>query len=79
MKLNNRTKNILILLLFLGLFTGTLAWSVFERVLGLFDIDFTMQLGPLGFDISIVQFYIQMNPGTLLGLLSGLFIFKKLK
>ncbi len=75
MKLNNRNLSTFLLLLFLGMLVGTLAWEVLERVLGAVGLAFSLQAGPVGFDAGVIAVSIRANPGTFLGIPLGLLVF----
>jgi len=78
MKWTAKNRPVLYRLLFLGALTGTLAWTLFELVLSLLGIPFTLEAGPVGFDIQVVSFWIRFNPGTIAGLFGGYLLFKNL-
>ncbi|MEE8440954.1 MAG: hypothetical protein V3S41_04465 [Spirochaetia bacterium] len=78
MKLNNRNLPIFIRLLLISVVVATLAWELFERLLALSGVVLELSLGPIGFDIQVVAFSLQVNPGTLLGIVPGVLLFRRL-
>jgi len=78
MKLNARTRGLFLTILGLSLIIGTFAWVLLERILGFAGIPLNLEVGPVGFDIGIIAFSMQVNPGTFLGIAPGLLIFKGL-
>ena len=78
MKWTAKNRPVLYRLLFLGALTGTLAWSLLELLISLFGIPFSLETGPVGFDIHVVSFWIRCNPGTIGGLIGGYLLFKNL-
>jgi len=60
----------------LGFLIGTLAWEVLERILLQVGIELSLGIGPVGFDLSVLSVYIRINPGTFIGLLCGIFLFR---
>jgi hypothetical protein len=79
LKLTGKTFRPLLLLIFLGTVIGTLAWGILERLIShLSARPFDLSVGPLGFDLGVLQFYIKINPGSLLGAAGGFFIFRSL-
>lgn len=78
MKLTAKNLPILTRLLVLCLLVGTLAWEVLERVLELAGANLDLSVGPVGFDIEVLVLFVMANPGTLVGLLAAIMLFRKL-
>ena len=80
MKLNQRTAGTLVLLVLLGVLVGSLAWELLERLLRLFGSDFSLTLEePLKlFDLYVLALSLRANPGTALGALAGVLVFRRL-
>jgi hypothetical protein len=76
MKLSSKNRGSFGLLLALGALIGSLAWEVLERLLALLGREVALSIGPLGFDLVVVSFSLLINPGTFLGLLGGVIIFR---
>lgn len=78
MKLAAKTLPSLALLCFLGTIAGGLAWAVLERVAGLAGLAIDLSVGPVGFDLEVLSVGITVNPGTFLGLVAGILLFRAL-
>lgn len=78
MKYGKKTRGPLLRLTLLGAFSGTLAWDLLERALSYLNIAVRMGVGPVGFDLHAVSFYIYINPGSLLGIAGALVLFRRL-
>lgn len=63
------------LLFFLGLLTGTLAWELFERILDFAGVALDLGVGPVGIDLYVLAMYLRINPGSLLGAGAGILLF----
>ena len=72
-KLNSRSKTILLQLILLGLLVGTLFWELMMRLLGL---ETPLTVGPVGFDLAVLAVWISINPGSLLGVVLGYLLFR---
>lgn len=68
----------LLLLVLLGLFIGTIAWEILERLLQISGINLNLKVGPFGFDLSVLALYIKLNPGSILGAGGGFYLFTTL-
>jgi len=75
MKLNAKTLSSLLLLCFLGMLVGGLAWAVVERVALRLGLEMDFSVGPVGFDLLVIAVHVTVNPGTFLGLLGALALF----
>lgn len=78
MKFDKKNRAPLIRLLLLGAFSGTLTWALIERALSYMDIMVRMGVGPVGFDLQVISFYIYLNPGSLIGIAGALWLFRNL-
>ncbi|MDA3940767.1 MAG: hypothetical protein PF693_15900 [Spirochaetia bacterium] len=76
MKLTKKNLNPLIIVVILCTLGGSFAWFVLEIILNATGLPFTFSTGRIGFDLQIIAFYLNVNPGTVLGLASGFFVFK---
>jgi hypothetical protein len=74
MKLTNSTKKTLYTLLALGAIIGTTAWELLIRVVRRGDL--SLSVGPVGFDAEVLELWIMVNPGTVLGLALGYALFR---
>lgn len=63
-------------LLALGAVIGTLAWELISRLLQSSGIEVSLSLGPVGFDVHVLEVWVMLNPGTLLGLALGYGLFR---
>ena len=78
MKIGAKTLSSLLLLCALGMVAGGLAWAVLERVAGQLGLALDLSVGPVGFDLGVLAFSITVNPGTFLGLVAGVLLFRVL-
>lgn len=78
MKLIKKNLQPLLLLLFLGLLIGTLSWDILERLAAAAGLPFSLSVGPVGFDLEVISFFIRFNPGTFLGAAGGILLFRSL-
>jgi hypothetical protein len=76
MKLSAKNVSTLVMLGLLGGVVGGLAWEVVERVCFKLGCALNMSVGPIGFDLSVISLYFLVNPGTFLGLLGGVVLFR---
>ena len=76
MKLSKKNLNPLLYVVILCTLAGSFAWFVLEIIFTSMGFPFSLSTGPIGFDIEIVSFYLNVNPGTVLGIASGFFVFK---
>ena len=76
MKLTGRNRSTFLSFLGAGLLVGGLAWELLERVLAAFGLDLRLGVGPVGFDLSVLAVSLVVNPGTLLGALGGIVLFR---
>lgn len=76
MKLNKRTMSTLLVLLFLFITVGTLSWELLERILATTGLRIDWSVGPIGFDLRVLALTMQLNPGSLAGILVAFRTFK---
>jgi hypothetical protein len=38
--------------------------------------DLALGIGPVGFDLSVLSVFVKINPGTFIGVLGGIFLFR---
>jgi hypothetical protein len=77
-KLTGKTLSSLALICVLCMLAGGLAWEVLERVALRFGLDVDFSVGPVGFDLSVVALHVTVNPGTFLGLVAAVLLFRAL-
>ena len=78
MKLTTKNLPVLMRLLVLCIVIGTLAWELLERLLELAGVQLDLTVGPVGFDIEVLAVSVMANPGTLLGIIPAVVLFRKL-
>lgn len=78
MKLTSRTFPSAFRVTLLCLVVGTLAWELFERILGVFGTGLDLRVGPVGFDIRVIAISVMANPGTFLGLPVAVLLLRRL-
>ena len=76
MKLIKKNHSAFMLIVFLSTLAGSFAWFILEIFLKYLGIPFSLSTGKIGFDIEIISFYLNINPGTVLGIIGGYFLFK---
>ena len=79
MKLIAKNVPVLTRLLLICLVIGTLAWELVERILELAGVGMDLSVGPVGFDIEVIVLSVMVNPGTLLGLIPAIILFRRMK
>ena len=78
MKLSNRNRSTFLAFLGLGFLVGTLGWEVLERIVLRMGFELALDIGPVGFDLSVLSVFVKINPGTFIGVLGGIFLFRVL-
>jgi hypothetical protein len=78
MRLTGRNRWTFLSFLGAGLLVGGLTWELLERVLAAFGLEIHLGVGPVGFDLSVLAVSLVVNPGTLLGAVGGLVLFRVL-
>jgi hypothetical protein len=76
MKLNGKTLSSFLVLSALGCLAGSLAWELVERIASSAGVSLDLSVGPVGFDFHVVALHFLVNPGTFLGLIGGLILFR---
>ena len=76
MKLTKKNIQPLILILALCTLGGSFAWFILEIIFASAGLPFSLSTGRIGFDLKIIALYLNVNPGTVLGLAAGFFVFK---
>lgn len=76
-KLNSKTRSTLFTILLLSMVIGTLAWEIVERVLSLIGLGVDLSVGPIEIDVYVLAVIVRPNPGTIVGLLPGITLFRR--
>ena len=76
MKLSGKTASSFLMLGTLGALAGSLAWELVERIAAGAGVHLDLSIGPVGFDFHVVAIHFLVNPGTFLGLIGGLILFR---
>jgi hypothetical protein len=76
MKLSSRNRSTFLTFLGLGFLVGTLGWEVLERIVLQMGFELALGVGPVGFDLSVLSVFVKINPGTFIGVLGGIFLFR---
>jgi hypothetical protein len=76
MKLNSRNRSTFLIFLGLGFLVGTLGWEVLERIVLQMGYELALGIGPVGFDLSVLGVFVKINPGTFIGVIGGIFLFR---
>ena len=76
MKLTKKNTQPLILIIILCTLGGSFAWFILEIIFASMGLPFSLSTGRIGFDLEIIAFYLNVNPGTVLGMTGGFFVFK---
>lgn len=78
MKLTKKNTKSLVTVVVLTMIAGTFFWAILEKILLLSGINLSLSTGRVGFDIEVFAVYLEANPGTVLGILSGFLLFRRL-
>lgn len=78
MKLNRNSYSTLIWLSFLGMIIGSLGWEVLERILSRLGMEMSIAVGPIGVDLAVLAVSLWVNPGTFLGIVGSILLFRAL-
>jgi len=76
MKLSKRTSGHFILFIALGIIIGSLCWELLERVIALSGRNLNLAVGPVGFNVDVLEVWIKINPGSFIGFLGTFFLFR---
>ena len=78
MKLTKKNRPALMLVLLLALLVGTLSWELLERIVALSGRRMDLSIGPVGFDLRVLSVWIELNPGSFLGIIAGVLLFSRI-
>ena len=78
MKITKKNFPFLVQLVSLSVIIGSVSWGIVAVVFSGFGLNLEAAAGSIGFDIKVISFYLQLNPGTLLGIIAGIAIFLRL-
>lgn len=78
MKYSRKNRPILLKMLLLGGLIGTFAWDLLERIAHIAEVPLHIAVGPVGFDLHVISFYLYLNPGTLFGIIAAVILFRRL-
>lgn len=78
MKLSAKNLPVLMRLLLLCMIVGTLAWELLERLLELAGFPLGLSAGPVGFDLRVLAVSAMANPGTLVGIVPAIVLYRRL-
>ncbi len=78
MTLNKKNVPIFLLIIALGVVIGSLAWELFERILGMWGVvvGFTLREPITLFDLYVISVSLRANLGTALGALGGVMVYR---
>jgi hypothetical protein len=76
MKLNSRNRSTFLWFLGLGFVIGSLGWEVLERILGFLGVEMSLGVGPVSVDVSVLKVALEVNPGTILGVIGAVVLFR---
>ena len=68
----------MVYLVLFGLVIGTLSWEIIERIVSATGRTMDLTAGPIGIDLWVVAISIRVNPGSFLGTIAGVLLFRKL-
>ncbi|UCF96216.1 MAG: hypothetical protein JSV89_13635 [Spirochaetaceae bacterium] len=74
--MSSRNRSTFLAFLGLGFLIGTLGWEVLERIFLQLGFELALSIGPVGFDLSVLSVSIKINPGSFIGILGGIFLFR---
>lgn len=77
MKLAAKTLPILIRIMMLCMVVGTLFWELVALIVAQLGAEIGLAVGPVGFDVHVLAVQVMMNPGTLLGILAAIILFRR--
>ncbi len=78
MKYSARNRPLLMRIEIAGLLVGTLAWELVERAAQRLGFSFSLQAGPVGFNVEVLRVELLVNPGTFLGIVGAYLLFRRL-
>ncbi len=78
MKLTAKNLPVFMRVTILSMIVGTLAWELVERLVELAGGVLDLGVGPIGFDAEVLAVWIEVNPGTLLGIVPAIVLLRRL-
>ena len=57
---------------------GTFAWALMELLAGVAGADISLAVGPIGFDAMVLSVSLYVNPGTVLGAVAAIPVFRSI-
>ena len=78
MKFNKKNLGSFFIILFSGILIGSLFWEIFEKILHNTGITWSLTTeNPIQlFDVYIISVSIRVNPGSIIGAITGIIFFK---
>jgi hypothetical protein len=76
MKITKKNMQPLILVMILSILCGSFAWFIIEIIFTAIGLPFSLGTGRIGFDLEILAIFLNVKPGTVLGIVGGFFVFK---
>ncbi len=76
MKLTKKNMQPILLVIVLCTLGGSFTWFILEIIFAAIGLPFSLSSGRIGFDLEIIAFYLNVNPGTVLGIATGFLVFK---
>ena len=76
MKLTKKNMRPILLVIVLCTLGGSFTWFILEIIFAAIGLPFSLSSGRIGFDLEIIAFYLNVNPGTVLGIATGFLVFK---
>jgi hypothetical protein len=77
-KLGKKNMGVLARLMLLTALIGTFAWAILERLASTLGAEVSLSVGPVGFDAMVLSLSVYVNPGTVLGALAAVGVFKSI-
>ena len=78
MKLTKKHTGSFVAVVLLGLAIGSFAWEILERIVSYAGADLSLSVGPIGFDLDVLAVWLRVNPGSFLGTLGAVLVFRRL-
>ncbi len=76
MKLKKNNSGYLFYLLLVCFIIGSLAWDIFGKIMLKAGIDLSLTTPPIGIDLDVLKLMVRVNPGSFIGLVAGIIIFR---
>jgi hypothetical protein len=77
-KLGKKNAGVLTRLMILTALIGTFAWAILEVLASALGSEVSLSVGPVGFDAMVISVSLYVNPGTVLGALAAVPVFKSI-